>query len=74
MIDLSCPVCIRQVSCIEKWRGIYLCTPCRKKYEKIEFLIKNGQVLNTAAIRSIIVQFGQEEVKEIKKAKNLTIV
>jgi hypothetical protein len=73
MSYLDCPVCLRQVSSIERWRGLYVCNPCIKKYEKIEFLIQNGQVLNSVAMRNIVQMFGKEELEAIKSSVKVKI-
>jgi hypothetical protein len=74
MIDpLHCPVCEHWVTIIEKWRGLYLCTPCRKKYEKIESLIRDGQVLDHQSLQSILRYFGNGEMHNIKESEFLTV-
>lgn len=70
MIDkLQCPVCEKVVYSISRWRGLYICTPCIKKYEKIELLIKNGQVLQGPQLQAVLSFFGSEEIKQIKPKK-----
>jgi hypothetical protein len=65
---LTCPVCDRGVISISRWRGIYLCEQCMKKFEKIERIISNGQVLEGPALHSVLKHFGQEEVEVIRES------
>jgi hypothetical protein len=66
---LFCPVCEKVVYSISRWRGLYLCTPCFKKYEKIEALIQHGQVLAGPKLQAVLKFFGEEELANIKNAK-----
>lgn len=68
-----CPVCQRQTSNIERWRGYYLCAPCANKYEKIDEMIKNGQVLTPSQLDDILSTFGKEELEVIKNSKTVRL-
>jgi acetyl-CoA carboxylase beta subunit len=73
MIDqLCCPICVHRVYLLEKWKGIYLCTPCRKKYEKIEAIIREGQVLDHQSLNSILRYFGPDEMAKIEESTTVT--
>lgn len=68
---LTCPVCERGVMLILKWRGIYLCTPCKDKFEKIEKIIKVGQVLEGPRLESVLRYFGDSELEEIENSETV---
>ena len=70
---IPCPVCERMCAHIKKWRGIYICSPCSNKFEKIEKIIKEGQILNGKKLETILREFGPEEMEEIKKASNILV-
>lgn len=65
---LLCPVCEKGVRLILKWRGIYLCTPCKNKFEKIEKIISIGQVLEGPRLASVLRYFGEEELEKIEES------
>ena len=70
---LPCPVCEKGVMMILKWRGIYLCTPCRNKFEKIEKIIMVGQVLEGPRLDAVLSYFGKDELEEIEKSETVHI-
>jgi len=69
----KCPVCERGVSHLEKWRGIYVCVPDIKKFEKIEAILKSGQYLNSEQLNEVLIEFGDKELKSIEESKIVII-
>lgn len=69
----KCPVCQRCISHITRWRGIYICTPCSSKFEKIESILKNGQYLNFDQLGEVLAEFGEKELKDIESSKIVII-
>ena len=70
---LTCPVCEIGVRLILKWRGIYLCTPCKCKFEKIEKMIEVGQVLSGRRLNSVLRYFGESELEKIEDSETVHI-
>jgi len=70
---IECPVCDRLTSVIRKWRGLYICTPCISKFEKIEKAIADGQVLDTRKLETILHYFGDKELREIEASATIIV-
>jgi len=61
------------VSQFEKWKHVYICVPCTRKWEKIDDILKNGQYLDEIKLAHVLSQFGDSELDEIKGSEYVHI-